>query len=72
MDEDACNPAHDRHDVPAGDVHRRFVRSLKLLLSDYLPLATRWVVWDNRRLPPRELANSGSDNLEQLRAILAR
>lgn len=35
------------HDVPAGTVRRRFARSLHNLHSLYLPLANRWVVFDN-------------------------
>src|SRR5882672_12051526 len=39
------------HHVPAADIRRRFKRSLIHLLDDYLPLATRWAIWDSRSLP---------------------
>jgi len=45
------------HDVPVGDVRRRFHRSLEHLIQDYLPLASRWTVWDNRKPPPKLLAS---------------
>jgi predicted ABC-type ATPase len=46
------------HAVPEEDVRRRYERSIDLLLSDYLPLADRWFIWDNRERPPQELAAS--------------
>jgi Uncharacterized protein conserved in bacteria len=41
------------HDVPVADIRRRFKRSLNHLVSDYLPLTTRWAIWDNRGLPAK-------------------
>lgn len=55
------------HHVPAADIRRRFKRSLVHLLHDYLPLATRWAVWDSRSLTAKRLAISGVDALESLR-----
>ncbi|HEY2328775.1 MAG TPA: zeta toxin family protein [Verrucomicrobiae bacterium] len=46
------------HDVPAADIRRRFSRSRQHFANDYLPLATRWTVWDNRSLPGKLLASS--------------
>jgi predicted ABC-type ATPase len=48
------------------DIRRRFKRSLIHLLNDYLPLATRWTVLDNRDLPPKPLANSAMHDIEYL------
>jgi len=36
------------HNVPIADIRRRFKRSLTHLIDDYLPIATRWAIWDNR------------------------
>ncbi len=55
------------HHVAAADIRRRFKRSLVHLLDDYLPLATRWAVWDSRGLPAKRLAISGMDEIESLR-----
>lgn len=58
------------HDVPAADIRRRFKRSLNHLVDDYLPLATRWTFFDNRKLPPKPLANSTVHDIEYLRKFL--
>ncbi|HSH38935.1 MAG TPA: AAA family ATPase [Chthoniobacterales bacterium] len=58
------------HNVPAADVRRRYHRGLKNLLSDYLPMATRWIVWDAGRLPPRMLANSSTHSSDQVKLVL--
>ena len=57
------------HHVPAADIRRRFKRSLVHLLDDYLPLATRWAVWDSRSLPAKRLAISSVDAIESLRPL---
>ena len=57
------------HHVPAADIRRRFKRSLVHLLDDYLPLATRWAVWDSRSLPAKRLAISHSDSIETVRHL---
>ena len=57
------------HPVPAGDIRRRFKRSLVHLLDDYLPLATRWAVWDSRSLPAKRLAISGTNAMESVRQL---
>jgi predicted ABC-type ATPase len=59
------------HHVPAGDIRRRFKRSLVHLLDDYLPLATRWAVWDSRSLPAKRLAISGENDIESVRQLTA-
>ena len=58
------------HPVPAADVRRRFGRSLLRLVNDYLPLATRWVVWDSRGLPPKQLAVSSTHTIESVRKLI--
>jgi predicted ABC-type ATPase len=55
------------HHVPAADIRRRFKRSLIHLLADYLTLATRWTIFDNRDLTPKPLANSATHGIESLR-----
>ena len=62
--------AQGGHHVPAADVRRRFRRSLAHLVEDYLPLATRWVIWDSRGLPATALANSDSHSLEAVRTLI--
>lgn len=58
------------HHVPAADIRRRFRRSLNHLVKDYLPLATRWAVWDSRGLPAKRLAISGMDDIQSVRTLL--
>ena len=57
------------HHVPAADIRRRFKRSLTHLPDDYLPLATRWAVWNSRSLPAKRLAISGADAIETVRYL---
>lgn len=58
------------HDVPEADVRRRFERSRRHWLEDYLPLADEWGVWDNHTPPPRQIADSEMHTLEQLHTML--
>lgn len=58
------------HHVPAADIRRRFKRSLAHLLNEYLPLATRWAVWDSRSLPVKRLAISDRNDIESVRELL--
>jgi len=58
------------HHVPAADIRRRFTRSLVHLTEDYLPLATRWAVWDSRNLPAKRLAISAIDTIESVRNLI--
>jgi predicted ABC-type ATPase len=58
------------HHVPAADIRRRFKRSLAHLLNDYLPLATRWTIFDNRDVPPKRLANSDRNDIESVRKLI--
>jgi len=58
------------HHVPASDIRRRFARSITHLFDDYLPLATRWIIWDNRTLEPRKIASSSSMSIPTARHLL--
>jgi len=59
------------HDVPEADIRRRFKRSLLHLVADYLPLAARWAIWDNRGLPAKQLAFSATHDIEYVRHLIA-
>lgn len=54
------------HHVPEEDVERRFSRSRKHFVNDYLPLADEWHVWDNEAPPSAEIANSHQDTAEEV------
>jgi predicted ABC-type ATPase len=56
--------------VPTADIRRRFNRSFNHLVDDYLPLATRWAIWDNRGLPAKRLATSATDDVNSVRRLL--
>lgn len=58
------------HHVPAVDIRRRFQRSLAQLLADYLPLASRWTVWDSRGLPAKRLATSATRDISSVRELI--
>lgn len=58
------------HHVPEADVRRRYERSRRHWLEDYLPLADEWGAWDNESPPPSQLASSETHTLEQLHAML--
>jgi predicted ABC-type ATPase len=58
------------HHVPAGDVRRRYARSLIHLAADYAPLADRWAIWDNQTSPPVLLAESDHCPVSALPVIL--
>ena len=58
------------HDVPDTDIRRRFARSLRHFVYDYMPLADHWAVWDNQTSPPSLLAESETCSPSRLKAIL--
>ncbi len=58
------------HDVTVADIRRRFVRSRAHLVKDYLPLATRWVIWDSRGITAKGLAASNSDDIDFARQLI--
>jgi len=59
------------HHVPEDDVLRRFDRSRRHFIADYLQLADEWVLWDNQSPPHRRIADSSTHTLEELKAMLA-
>jgi len=58
------------HHVPADDVARRFERSRRHFLNDYLPLADEWGVWENVSPPAKQIASSGTHSLSELTDLL--
>ena len=58
------------HHVPAADIRRRFKRSLVHLLDDYLPLTSRWAIWESRGLPVKRLAISTTHDIESVRQLI--
>jgi predicted ABC-type ATPase len=46
------------HNVPEDDIRRRFERSVRHFLEDYLPLADEWGLWDNAHVPARQIADN--------------
>jgi predicted ABC-type ATPase len=58
------------HHVPEDDVRRRFDRSRRHFLEDYLPLADEWGLWENQSPPPRRIADSETHTSDQLSAML--
>lgn len=59
------------HDVPEDDIRRRFERSRKHFIEDYVPLADEWGLWDNHSPPAVQIADSATHTLEQLQTMLA-
>ncbi len=57
------------HNVPSADIRRRFTRSRAHFANDYLPLATRWTVWDSRSLPAKLLASSETHDMNLIRTF---
>jgi len=58
------------HNVPVPDIRRRFKRGLIHLINDYLSLATRWAIWDNRGLPAKRMATSATDDVNSVRHLI--
>ena len=58
------------HDVPEDDIRRRFERSRKHFIEDYVPLADEWGLWDNQVPPPQKIADSSTHTIDQLPAML--
>jgi predicted ABC-type ATPase len=58
------------HDVPVVHIRRRFKRSLIHVVDHYLPLATRWAIWDNRGLPAKRIATSATDDVNLVRHVI--
>lgn len=58
------------HHVPEDDVRRRFERSRRHFMEDYVPLADEWGLWDNHSPPAVQIADSATHSLEQLKVML--
>lgn len=58
------------HHVPEDDIRRRFQRSVRHFLDDYLPLADEWGLWDNAHVPARQIADNTSHNAQQVRDMI--
>lgn len=58
------------HDVPEADIRRRFERSRRHLIEDYLPLSDEWVLWDNSLPPHQRVAGSTTHRIEEIPAML--
>lgn len=59
------------HHVPEDDVRRRFERSRRHFMEDYVPLADEWGLWDNHSPPAVQIADSDTHSVEQLKVMLA-
>ncbi len=59
------------HDVPVDAILRRKSRSQEHLINYYAPLANRWAIYDNEVVPPRLIASSETNRIDELRGILA-
>lgn len=70
VDRVALRVTHGGHHVPDEDVRRRFDRSRKHFIEDYLPLADEWGVWDNHVPPAIKIAGSGTHSLSELIELL--
>ncbi|CAN5819136.1 hypothetical protein BH11VER1_BH11VER1_42110 [soil metagenome] len=70
VDRVALRVSHGGHPVPENDVRRRFERSRKHFLEDYLPLADEWVLWDNRIPPHVRMADSDTHTKEEITVML--
>lgn len=58
------------HHVPEDDIRRRFDRSRKHFLEDYLPLADEWGLWENETPPPQQIADSETHTIDELTAMI--
>ena len=58
------------HYVNEEDVRRRFIRSRVNFVKLYLPLADRWVVWDNRTTSPQMLARWSEYGIKDVEELL--
>ena len=58
------------HHVPEDDIRRRYDRSRKHFLEDYLPLADEWGLWENETPPPQQIADSETHTIDELTAMI--
>jgi predicted ABC-type ATPase len=66
----ALRVTHGGHDVPEEDIRRRFDRSRRHFLEDYMPLADEWVLWDNSQPPHIKMADHTTHTVEELRNLV--
>ena len=66
----ALRVTHGGHHVPEEDVRRRFDRSRRHFVEDYVPLADEWVLWDNSQPPLRQIADDTSHRIEALHDLM--
>ena len=66
----ALRVTHGGHHVPEEDVRRRFDRSRRHFVEDYVQLADEWVLWDNSQPPNRQIAKSGIHRIEDLSDLM--
>ena len=66
----ALRVTHGGHHVPEADVRRRFDRSRKHFVEDFVSLADEWVLWDNSEPPHRQIANDTSHRIEDLHDLM--
>ena len=66
----ALRVTHGGHHVPEADVRRRFDRSRKHFLEDYVRLADEWVLWDNSQPPHLQVADDQSHRIEDLHDLM--
>ena len=52
------------HNIPAEDVKRRFPRSFKNFVNDFMPLVDHWMVFDNSSKESHRIANGEPGNIE--------
>ena len=70
VDRVALRVTHGGHHVPEEDVRRRFERSRKHFIEDYLPLADEWGVWDNQSPPALQIAGNDTHSIPDLVELL--
>jgi len=58
------------HNVPDDDIRRRYERSVRHLLDDYLALADEWGLWDNTKAPARKIADNSSHTPQQICSMI--
>jgi predicted ABC-type ATPase len=66
----ALRVTHGGHHVPEEDVRRRFERSRRHFVEDYVPLADEWVLWDNSEPPYRPIADDTTHHIEDLHELM--
>jgi len=57
------------HHVPEEDVRRRFERSMRHFLHDYLPLADEWGLWENGVPPAVKIADETTHTIQQIHGM---